>query len=170
MREVLMRTVPLPPEVTMRWVPVLLVTLLIHRHVAAQLPKVERDFNGPARVDQTGKTLAEIIPPLSVGRVILTHNHGVDTVRTPGRKPEYDSDELVAQFFRSPAKAERWGLRATERTLAEFLILTKDGEVYRLEVLQEHSSSGPVTGGILNGKGLRCRFTVAPPADKERKK
>jgi hypothetical protein len=151
----------------MRSVPALLVSaLLIPAPAAAELPKVECDFNGPARLDRTGKTLAEIIPPRSVRRLILTHNHGVGIPGAPGAKPEFDPDELVARFFTSPAKAEPWGLGATERVLAEFLVLTQDGDVYRLEVLRE----GAVTGCLLSGKGLRCRFTATPPADKPRRR
>ena len=146
----------------MPWVAILLVTLMVHAQAAAKLPKVERDFNGPARVDRIGKGLTEIIQPGSVRRVILTHNHGVGLARPGGDKPEFDPDELVGQFFKSPTKAERWGRRAMERSLAEFLILTKDGEVYRLEVLREH---GPVTAGLLYGKGLACRFGATPGAD-----
>jgi hypothetical protein len=130
----------------------------------AELPKVERDFTTLGG-DHTGKTLAVLIPPESIQRIILTHDHGLGSAVGPGVKTEFDPDELLGRLFKSPAKSQRWGLRATESTAAEFLVITKKGEVFRLEILCDRlTQKGAVTGLLVYGKGFACRFEASAPA------
>jgi hypothetical protein len=130
----------------------------------AELPKVERDFTTVGDGDHTGKTLAALIPPGSVQRIILTHDHGLGSTVAPGVKTEFDPDELLGSAFRSRAKSQRCGLRATESTAAEFLLVTKKGDVFRLEVLCDRlTKKGAVTGLLVYGKGFACRFDASAP-------
>jgi hypothetical protein len=130
--------------------------VLVAGSCAAELPKVERDWNVIGGTKQTGQTAAALIPPDSVKRILLTSTAGLDD--------KTDPDELMARFFASPVKGEQWGLRDTERTAAEFLILTKGGEAYRAEAVYDvRAARREVTAVLLYGKGFACRFDLGRP-------
>lgn len=124
-----------------------------------ELPKVERDYNIIRAGDRAGKTFAELIPPASVQKIVLTLNRGL--------KAPFDADRLMNDLFKKPTAAKDWGLRATESTIAEFAIVTKKGDFYRVEVLRDAlTRGGEVTAALLYGKGFACRFALDMPAKK----
>lgn len=137
-----------------------LAALLIHA-AETDLPKVERDFTVVSPTQKAGKPLAELIPPASVARLIISSNRLNRSPIRSGVKTEFDPDKLIAHAFNSQAKGRNWGLLATERSASEFLIVTKNGDIYRLEVLCD--LKGAVTALHLYGKGFACRYDLHFP-------
>jgi hypothetical protein len=147
----------------MRWFSALALVLAFASTAPAEVPKVERDFTVVGG-EHPVKTLAMLIPPESIQRIILTHDHGIGSPIAPGVKTEFDPDELLSRSLKSPAKSQRWGLRATESTVAEFLVITKKGDLFRLEILCDRlTQKGAVTGLLVYGKGFACRFEASAP-------
>lgn len=123
-----------------------------------ELPKVETDYAEIGkRGNSAGKKLADLIPPKTIRRIVLTHDHGL--------KDLSECDALVARLFQSSAEAKQWGLSATESKIAEFVVVTEAGDLYRLAILRDFSPH--LTACLLYAKGYACRFAIAPPDKKK---
>ena len=123
------------------------------------LPKVEKDFSviDPLRDfgADDGKSFATMIPPKFIKRIILLHDHGFDAEQ----KIRTDADRLFAQLVTSEVRSKPWGLDALERTVAECVVVTKKGDIFRVTVLSQlPNAKGAVTGVLLYGKGFSRRF------------
>ena len=126
--------------------------------VESGLPKVEKDFSVievPATLPDEGMTFAAMIPPKSIKRIILLHDHGFDAEQ----RVRADPDQLFAEVIKSQVRSTPWGLDAMERTVAECLIVTKKGEVFKVTAVGfAGSPTAAVTGVLLYGKGFSRRF------------
>lgn len=122
-----------------------------------RLPKIETGLSRVSvDVDQGPRaTLAKIVDPAAVARIILVNDHGIGQEGNPA----FDPDDLFARLFRSQTVSTAWGVDALERPVAEFLILTKQDDIYKVTILcQLLTGDGRVTGVLLKGKGFGCRF------------
>jgi len=105
----------------------------------SRVPSVEIDFGSMEAPEWRGKRLSEIVSRDSIKRIVLTQQTTwlFDRFRwrinLPETQPLYDA--LVAHFFSSTEKAANGSLAANERTLAELMLLTTNGEMFRLEIL-----------------------------------
>lgn len=123
------------------------------------LPEIERDYTVVSPTKKTGQPLAILIPPASIARIILVKRL-TTSKGAPRANSEVNPDELFVQAFKSPAKARDWGLLATERTASEFVLVTKKGELYRVEILNDLRSKGEATALLVYGKGFSCRYDL----------
>ena len=105
------------------------------------------------------KTVNEIISINNV-RLIAFRNRGKGSPITNIFKPDWDSNKMIQSVFTSNAKAKELSLSATEVTLAEYFIVTKNGGLFILEVLGDHIQNVPITAVLLRGEGFGCRFDI----------
>lgn len=124
---------------------------------APTLPPIERDFTVISPTKKAGQPLATLIPPASIARIVLTRSW---TTGAPTAKPELTPEELIAHAFKSSTKGQNWGLLATERTGSEFILLTKKGEFYRMEVLYDSMRLKGASALLIYGKGFSCRYDL----------
>ena len=122
------------------------------------IPPVRESYSQMQPGAASGKTIQEIIPPESVQLIALTRSRGKGSPLTPAFKPDWDSSHMFRHAFASEAKAGGLALSATESTLAEYAIVTKDGEIYLVEVLGDLMRNMPITAILLRGDGFGCRF------------
>ena len=140
---------------------VCLSTLVLKAPAAdAPIPKVEVDFQQTDAGEWSGKRLSEMVTPDSIKRIILTHESwiesGNDITET---RTIYDA--LISHLFKSTEKAANWKLGANERTLAEMVILTASGEIFRLEILKGIVKGSEVPVAVLvRGRNKSVRIDV----------
>ena len=130
----------------------------------APMPSVEVDFTSMEALEWSGRRLAEIVPPDSIKRIILTQESTWLSEQfrnaTPA-KTQSIYDALLAHFFASKEKAGNWQLGGNERTLAELMILTANGEMFRLEIVGTIGNGKEKPSAIfIHGRNKGARFKV----------
>ncbi len=128
----------------------------------AKLPPVETNFGSMTAGAWNGKTLASIVPPQTISRIVLLEETVwiIEKLRlnSPNEtQPIYDA--LFAQLFASDAKAGDWGLGGNESTLCKLIILTHDAQVFYIEIVGSRSDSP--TAVLIHGSGNGARINVA---------
>jgi hypothetical protein len=130
------------------------------RAAETNLPPVRETFSQMHPGVVEGKTVRAIVPPESVRLIALAENLGKGAPITRKFKPDWDSNQLIRRAFASDAKARDCTMSATEGTLARYSIVTKDGALFMLDVLGDHTRNITVTAVILRGDGFGCRFDM----------
>ena len=148
-------------KTTLRILALPLVAMSFSSLLAAETPKVSDHYNVIRADTAKGKTFSDVIAPSSVCLIALTGNHGIGLPFTDKYNPQFDSDQLFTELWKSKNPAQDWGLSATESILAEYTIITHDGRLFIVEVLQEMERKLPVSGVLLRGDGFGCRFPVS---------
>lgn len=109
-----------------------------------RLPKVELSFNNVITPgDWSGKRFRDIMPPRTVKRIIRVRQPGLyqfntEAPATSDSEVQARYDALFSHLEASNTKAERWGRLAQERVLAELMVVTNDGQLFRIEVVGNH--------------------------------
>ncbi|TWU15891.1 hypothetical protein [Allorhodopirellula heiligendammensis] len=112
----------------------------------------------------TGRQLSDAIPLKSVSRVVLTELPSKSLSSQLGRElPERDIRNIASKFteilFSATGPIEKWSQLAEEGKSAELIVVTSDGEIYFVDVLQNMVSSAP-TAFILRGDGFSVRVPI----------
>ena len=123
------------------------------------LPRVELEFNLMGARDWQGKRFTEIIPVDTIRRVVRFRESGFST-RSKVAADQGDYDALLAHLVDSAETASDWGLSADEATLAKLVILSKDGELFRVEVVGKLGAMRTPSAILLHGKGHGARINV----------
>jgi hypothetical protein len=132
------------------------------RNAAEHCPRVELDAREWAKHDfkitmaaeeWKGRRLREIVAPSSISRVIRVRESGFASGNDALAQERCDA--LMENLIRSKETAKDYAWLALERPLTSFVLLTKDGKPYHIEVLgmlDKHVSSINTSG---EGKGAR---------------
>jgi hypothetical protein len=108
-------------------------------------------------------------PKVQIKRIVRLAEKGF--ARDPGASGEQaDYDALVAHLLGSKETAAGWSLGGNEVTQAELAILTKEGEILRVEVIGTLGASPSPTAILLHGKGRGARINVKGFKHPERRK
>jgi len=122
------------------------------------LPEINTHYTTMDLNPVKGRTFSEIVIPKKLRLIALTKNCGIGAPFTSSYKPQFDPTQLFDELCRSQSPAQQWGLSATEVTLAEFTVVSDDGRLFIIEVLQDMQREVPVSGVLLRGDGIGCRF------------
>ena len=99
----------------------------------ADAPKVELDFTSMGALDWEGKRFNEIVPADQIKRIVRLRESGFARGSdAPGDQADYDA--LFVHLLDSTVPATGWALGGNEGTQAELVILTKEGDILRVEV------------------------------------
>ena len=126
----------------------------------APIPKVEVDYQQMDAGEWNGKRMSEMVATDSIKRIIHTHDSWTESGNdvTEIRK---NYDALISHLFQSTEKAINWTLGANERTLADMVILTASGEIFRLEILKRIVKGSEVPVAVLvRGSNKSVRIEV----------
>jgi hypothetical protein len=125
----------------------------------SQAPHVELDFNAMGAGDWKGKWFHGIVPARAIERVVRVTESGF--ARDAGCSDEQaDYDAPLAHLLDSTAVATDWALGGNEGRLAHLLVITREGEILRIEVLGTPATPSSPTAILIHGKGRRARINV----------
>ena len=129
------------------------VVLILLAH--SDIPHIEVDFTTQRALDWKGKRFAEIIPADTIKRIVLLRQSASGLSRG-----QADYDAFFAHNLQSKETAADWGLGGNERTRAEFMVLTKKGELFRIEIISDGSPEGSPNAIFIFGEGRGARIAV----------
>ncbi len=135
----------------------------------SDIPHVEVDFTTQRAGDWKGKSFAEIIPADTIKRIVLLRQStfGLNSGLSIGQA-EYDA--FFAHTLQSKEPAKDWALGGNEGTRAEFMVLTKKGELFRIEIISDGSLEGSPNAIFIFGEGRGARIAVKDFKYPDRKK
>lgn len=152
-----------------RLIPVFLISAFLTSHAfAVDLPDCEvEQYDYPAMSQANawiGMRVVETIPPSTVAHAILRGQKtqpGLDVdVR---ERSESSLRELASKLFddlyRRTGPCEKWGRLAEEVEVAGLSIVTKEGDIFFVDVLQRVGESDPCAF-VVRGAGFTFRMPV----------
>lgn len=111
---------------------------------------------GPVR----GKTLRQIISPEDIRLIALIENRGKGSPLTEQFAPDWTSNRLMQTIFSSDERASDLSMSATESLFAKYAIVSKNEDLFILDVVGDRIGHRPVTAVLLASDGFGCRFNV----------
>lgn len=124
---------------------------------STSLPRAERNYNQMQPGDWAGRRFRDIIPPADVKRIIVL-SESSNSLRGKDDLTQRDYDATIAELMASEVKAKEVSRDDMEGKLATIILLTKAGQVYRLEILGKLGTS--ISAVTLNGPGKGVRLEV----------
>jgi hypothetical protein len=124
---------------------------------STSLPRAERNYNQMQPGDWAGRRFRDIVPPADVKRIIVLSERS-NSLRAKDDIAQRDYDAIIAGLMASEVKAQELSWDDMEAPLATIILLTKAGQVYRLDILGKLESS--ITAVTLNGPGQGVRLEV----------
>ncbi len=103
-----------------------------------------------------GKTLAEIIPPDTIKRIVIKMTSGA----LEGCDNPANDDALFSHLYNANEKAEDFVLAANEMSVAEFLVFQKDGTMFSFEIIGGHATRGKPQAVLITGPSWSARVPI----------
>jgi hypothetical protein len=123
------------------------------------IPRVELNFSSMKAGDWQAEPFREIIRPDEVKRIVRVRESGFARGSDIGGE-QADYEIFFAQIFGSDEKAKEWVLADNEATLAELVILTKTGALFRIEIIGYPAMPNVPTAILIYGSGRSARIEM----------
>lgn len=120
-----------------------------------RLPTVEDDFHKMAAGKHAGRSMKDLVDPALLQRVVLLERFSRSSKKAGA---DVDANEAMRILFAETGSAKDLGLLAEERSAAKFLLITKAGDIYFVDVLQRSFVGKEQLAFLVRGKGFGCRF------------